>query len=612
MAIQVLDTQTILKIAAGEVIENPASVVKELVENAMDADARRISVEIRNGGKDSIRVTDDGTGLAADQIDLAFTRHATSKIRNYEDLFRIHSMGFRGEALPSIRAVADVTFISRTAETETGVSVRFRPEQDDEWGEVGHNVGTTISVEGLFRRIPVRAGFLKSALAESNRITELVYHFALARTDIAFQYIKDDKILLRTTGSQEKRTALAEMFGAHVADELLPIEIAFEHGAVRGFIGATSLYRGNRSFQYLYVNDRVIDEPLISKTVESAYSGKLPHGRYPVFFLWIDIDPNRIDINIHPNKKRVQWTDADPMLQALKEGVLAALDSQEDRNRLKEEEKPEKPERVNLYTMAEYKERRLTDRVSPKEAPLHRDRIAQPQIPYSPPPLPKREQPEQPHPSQMALPTYQAEEMNEVQNFLQRLRYMGVFDKTYLIFEDRDRKELVFLDQHAAHERILYDQMRSQSADSSRSQILLSPLTIRLSPQEIDRLEDRFSLFQSLGFEIERRGDVDILLRGVPFPFASLSDPRGLFYGLLDTLDREKSLPQEEKERALMKRACTEAVKSGDLLHSLSVEQLLTDLGHAEEPHTCPHGRPTYVRIAQKDVEKWFQRIPNL
>ena len=601
MRIHALDEQTILKIAAGEVIENPASVVKELIENAIDAHATQITAEIKDGGKQSIRVTDNGDGIHPEEIDLAFTRHATSKIDNYEDLFAIGTMGFRGEALASIRAVSDVTVFSRQAEQETGSFVRYRGEETQREA-VAHNQGTTMVVEHLFSRIPVRAGFLKSSLAEANRITDLLYRFSVAHPDISFKYIKDEKLLLSTTGSGIENT-LAEVFGPDVTEKLLPLSYRDAQIEMKGWVADTSLYRGNRSMQYVFVNRRIVTEPMITQLVESAYGGKIPHGRFPVYFLWVDIDPAKIDVNIHPTKSKVQWTEDSSLFLPLKTEILRLLEQQQHQHILTEKEE-KKPERVNLFTMDEYEDRRR------KEAGARH--VAEPKTPYQSRQKPFPQERKSPTPEQLPLSMPVSEEVEVPSRIFEGLRPIGSFHKTYVLFEDAAREEMVFVDQHAAHERILFEQLQEEYRKRElRTQMLLVPQRLKVKPHEKDALESRSELFSSLGFLIDPLSEDTFLIRGIPYQIGRMQDPRNLVYALLDTLEKSVRSQEQDLEERLMKMACTEAVKAGDTLPDLSVAQLLSALEKTKQPHTCPHGRPTYVRVPLKQIHKWFQRIPS-
>lgn len=604
MSIHQLDEQTILKIAAGEVIENPASVIKELVENAIDADATQITVEIKEGGKTYMRVTDNGTGIRSDQIDLAFMRHATSKIESYDDLFRIHSMGFRGEALASIKAVSDVTVLTKTQEDSTGSYVRYCGVETKRQ-VVAHNTGTTILVEDLFSRLPVRAGFLKSALAEANRITDILYRFAVAHPTIGFKYVKDEKVLLHTTGSGIDNT-LAEVFGSDTTEALLPVHYKDAQIEINGWVGDPSLYRGNRGMQYLFANRRIITEPQLTQLVESAYTGKIPHGRFPVFFLWVMMDPDKIDVNIHPTKSKVQWSVDTSVFLPLKQSILQSLEQATNRHMIKEAEE-KKPERVNLYTMEEYTERKNKTRLAAKN-------VADTKIAYQPAPVPKplKASVQKYTPEQIPLQMPEPGPSKKTERLFAGLRPIGVLHKTYLIFEDTARQEMVLLDQHAAHERILYEKLQQEfQKDQVRTQMLLVPQNLKVKPHEKTLLEEKKQVLAELGFLVEPMAEDLFVIRGIPYLIGRIQDPRNLLYALIDTMEQSVHAIAADIQERLIKKACTEAVKAGDVLSDLSVAQLLAQLEQTKQPHTCPHGRPTYIRTSVKTIEKWFRRIPS-
>lgn len=609
MSIHLLDEETILKIAAGEVIENPASVVKELVENALDANATSITIETKNGGKSLIRVSDNGVGIPAEELDLAFMRHATSKVESYEDLFSIDTMGFRGEALASIRAVSSVTVLSKREADAVGHFVKFSDPDEPLRQSIAHNTGTTMIVEDLFGKIPVRAGFLKSALAESNRVTDLIYRFAVANPEVSFKYLKDEKIILRTSGTSAQ-SAIAELFGPDVSEKLMAVNFRYEKLQIRGWIGKTSLYRGNRGMQYTFVNQRVVSEPMLTQIIEQEYSARIPHGRYPIFFIWVEVDPGAIDVNIHPTKQKVQWVE-DTIFLPVKDMIRKALNEESDLNLLIEKKEPEPPERVNLYTMTEYKAMKSQKQATPIE------HIAEKQLPY----VEKREEVRKPAFSNLKTPTVseqlpiempQSIQKEEPKSLFANLRYMGTFSKTYLLFEDPLTSEMVMIDQHAAHERILFESLTTgMDTENIQTQMLLVPQNLRVKAHEKESLMRNRALLESLGFIAEPLGEDHFVIRGIPYQFGRLQSPQALFYSVLDTLEQEHNLSQRDLKELLIKKACTLAVKSGDLLNEVSVDRLIELLSKATQPHTCPHGRPTYIRMPLKSIHKWFQRIPS-
>lgn len=613
MAIQILDQNTVMKIAAGEVIENPASVVKELVENSIDAESTSITVEIKDGGKSHIRITDNGVGIAKDEIDLAFARHATSKIHNYDDLFSIYTMGFRGEALASIKAVSEVSVFSKREHDEQGEFVKYVPGEEPVRRTVGHNDGTTIIIENLFTNVPVRAGFLKSALAESNRITDLMYRFAVSHPSIAFKYIKDVKQILKTSGSGIENT-LIEIFQSDFYDKLLPITYENETVRMHGYIGKPSLYRGNRSLQYIYVNQRLISEPVLTQLIEQEYTSRIPHSRFPVFFLWVEIDPSAMDVNIHPTKQSVQWRFNTEVFTPLKQVIREALLSDYDRNLFEPKEEPKK--HTQLVTLEDYEARKKEEKQE-KQTSFNRptiDKVAETPTLFSYAETKRRIKPPSitsrtttpPEPQQETL--IRSPEVKE--SPFKSWDYIGTVFSTYLLFEDKMKDEMILCDQHAAHERIHYEQfMDEYERHDVQTQMLLAPIQIVLRPHEYGILTERQTFFEDLGFILAPMSDKAYVLRGIPYLFGELKSPESLVLALIDTIDNAKHSQIEDFETKVIKRACVASVKAGESLQKESIDALMEQLAKTKEPFTCPHGRPTFVRMNRNDLHKLFQRI---
>lgn len=608
MTIRMLDENTVMKIAAGEVIENPASVIKELVENAIDAKSDAITVEIKNGGKTHMRITDNGEGIASDEVDLAFERHATSKIHNYDDLFSVDTMGFRGEALASIRAVSEVSVFTKQQEDVQGHFVKFIPGKETQRQTIAHNQGTTLIVENLFANVPVRAGFLKSALAESNRITDLMYRFAVSHPTISFRYVKDEKMIFKTSGTGIKNT-FTELFQSDFTEKLIPIEYHHEDVEVRGYIGNTSLYRGNRNLQYIFVNRRLITEPTLTQLIEGEYASRIPHGRFPIYFLWIYLDPSAIDVNIHPTKQNVQWRCNTELFTPLKYVIREALLSDEDRNQVILQ--PQKKEHTNLMTLEKYESLRKEQEES-IEKREKKEIIAETPSIFSYMRAQKNIKSQTPEFSPTKVPPAKKEVTRPDQKYhdFSSWQYLTTLYSTYLLFMDLETAEVILVDQHAAHERIHYEQFLEEYKEKNlQTQMLLLPQKIHLRPDELTQLEKNIDFFHTMGFTIEPIGEMDYLLRGIPYLFGEIKNPQGLFISLLDSIESIKNTSKEDLEMKIIKKACVASVKAGEVLTTHSIHELTKRLERTKEPFTCPHGRPTFIRMNRKQFDKLFQRI---
>lgn len=646
-----LNRDTIQKIAAGEVIERPVSVVKELVENAIDAGATRIGVDIENGGKTLIRVTDNGSGIPADQIELAFERHATSKIVDFNDLYETHSLGFRGEALASIIAVARVTARSKTANSEVGTSVRFENSEIVEKLQVAMQVGTTVEVSDIFYNVPVRRKFMKSDQAEANKISALLYSLAVGNPDISLSFTRDGKRVFITGADNTLDDNLMILFGMSYYEALLPISASSEHFRLSGRIGNNTFYRGNRQMQFLYVNGRFVQDDGITEAIENQYRSIIPNGRYPAFQLYIETSPGLIDINIHPNKQKVRFDCFDELEALVRQAVHDAIfgaavipgaQVQMPANRTPDLASADSYKQIlERYrrTTGDFGEHRSVQvheaSYSPAEA-VSRQRFAACDISdgYELEMVDdltdERIEPDDDKPAQPAcgtMPDKPAEVRSDVEQTemaqsrlkqepehpyglpaLDGLSYIGVVFKTFLMFESKLSEELILIDQHAAHERINYERfMRQFRTGKVITQNLMQPVSLTLTDIQMDALSRRGEILRRMGFEFDPFGEHTVLLRAVPTIFKTPEDDK-LFFTLLDlSIERLDSVTSIVDHIAT--KACKASVKGGDALSLYEVEALYRQLLGCEYPLSCPHGRPTLLRLSRYEMEKLFMRV---
>ena len=568
MPIKVLPPELASKIAAGEVVERPASVVKELVENSIDAGSSRITVEIEAGGVGQLRVSDDGQGIAAPEVELAFQRHATSKLETPDQLEAIGTLGFRGEALPSIAAVSRLSLISRTSEAEAGHQVQL------EWGHLARSnpqgcpPGTTVKVSDLFGNLPARRKFLKSNAAETSRVHDLVARYALAYPDVRLQLIVDGRPVINSPGSGKPREILLELYGAEVAAGMLEVSGEDPETGYRvdGFISPPSVNRANRTYMTFFVNHRWIQNRMLSYALEEAYHGLLPEKRYPVSAINVGLPYHDVDVNSHPAKREVRFHHEGRVFSTLQKAVRAALIAESPVPQMRS------PAGTPIGT--------ATLGGGPSFFP--RGAFSGPRQDYSAPPY--AAVPRQPPPA---------------------LKVVGQVKLTYIVAEGPEGMFLV--DQHAAHERVLFDQLGRHAAQQSPlSQPLLEPVTVELTPGQIEVLSNHGAFLESYGFQVEAFGDNAYLLRSVPV-ILTTQDPGKSLVDVLDLVAFEGLVRQHEDILAAS-IACHSAIRAGKPLAEAEMRALLEQLEGADNPHTCPHGRPTMIHISSYHMEREFGR----
>lgn len=689
--INVLSQDTIDKIAAGEVIERPSSIVKELVENAIDAGSNAVTIEIKDGGIELIRITDNGEGIDRDMVRTAFLRHATSKIRTVEDLARIGSLGFRGEALSSISAVCQVELITKTAGSITGIRYRIEGGQEKGFEEIGAPEGSTFLVRNIFYNTPARRKFLKSAATEAGYVSDLVSHLALSHPEISFKFIVSGQTRLHTSGNNNLRDIIYSIYGRDTAANLMEVHSVRDGIQIDGFIGKPSISRGNRNFENYYVNNRFVKSTVIARAIEEGYSHFLMQHRYPFTVLKISLDGSLVDINVHPTKMDIRFADPAGVYSLLQETVQSALshremipqvtplNEKEERSQKREQEKaklkenaaaPEPfeklrrellqagtgsdysrqyPDRVGQRkcleeyeksasagpdgpTLTNFKALRKETSKNQQEAKLDR-LFAMPETGAAAvfAQGEKQTAEEQRGPaeavsdrtvpaaqpagaSQLSAPVVKPVQMElfddrllSKQNIKKHKLIGQIFD-TYWIVEFND--SMYIIDQHAAHEKVMYERLcRNLKNKQQTMQLVSPPVIITLSLQEENLLKKYKPYFDEAGFQISVFGGRDYAITGVPDNLYGIRDA-DLFTEMLDSLSDWKGVPSSDIVNSkLATMACKSAVKGGHAMSASEADALIGELLELENPYNCPHGRPTIIRMTRYELEKKFKRI---
>ena len=617
--IAVLEKATIDKIAAGEVVERPASVVKELVENAIDAGADAITVEIKDGGKSYIRITDNGCGIPEEELPVAFLRHSTSKLRDASELSDIHTLGFRGEALSSISAVSRVEMITKPQTELMGVRYVVEGSQEVSMDKIGAPDGTTIMVYQLFFNTPARKKFLKSDMTEASYISELMERLALSHPDVSFLFISNKKEKIHTSGNGNLMDTIYQIYGRQIASNLLAVEKETDLLMVSGFIGNSNVARGNRSLENFYINGRYIKSPLLSKAVEEGYVGYLMQHQYPFCVLQITTKEAAVDVNVHPTKQEVRFDDEIAIADIFKTLVFERLHQREDiaevtldeeieieKEKEKEQSKPVTEER----TPEPFEKARLQQMREKITKQIHADTPYERKYQEF---YQKRESDTNAHAPKQELPETSKPATYEQTSFLTREarakhHIIGqVFDTYWLIEHDN---KLYIIDQHAAHEKVLYERMMKQLKNKEMTtQYVSPPIILSLTRAEQDILERFADVFAELGYVISPFGGNEFAIEGVPGNLFSF-DVKTFFMELLASCDSLKG--NDGHDMILEKIAsmsCKAAIKGNNQLSKPEIEALLEELLSLENPYHCPHGRPTIIAMTKYELEKKFKRI---
>ena len=577
MTIRLLDDHLINKIAAGEVIERPASIVKELVENAIDAGSRRIAVQIAGGGIERIEVADDGQGIPSDQVLMAFERHATSKIDGEEDLTNISTMGFRGEALPSIASVSRVELHTQYGQ-EAGVRVTLSGGKNVSLENAPAAPGTKVTVSDLFFNTPARRKFLKSMVSEGIQVYDVMCRLALARPDISFSYANEKKLYFKTPGSGDRKDTVVAIYGRDFAAHFIDLDWQGERYQLRGLISKPEFPRLNRKHQLFYVNDRLIKSPMLARAVDEGYRGSLLAREYPAVFLYLYLPSAEVDVNVHPQKTEVRFRDDKAIFQLVSQALKATLAGPQP---------------------ADHHYRQNPSGSSLPYYPFQ----AEPSRPPDQPPLfiaetgPQLVDSRRDSGSEWAGTGFASNQPDS------DLVVIGQCFDGYIIVERGDSLWLV--DQHAAHERILYNRLRHRGGDKTGGgQVLTFPPTFDLSRAAMEVLEDHLDLFRAAGFYLEPLGPDSLILRAAP-P-ALQGQEVEFIHECLDLLGGDKPLDFKDEIYAMM--ACKQAVKSGDRLSRAEMMLLISDLLNNQDFRFCPHGRPTLIEVSRLELEKRFKR----
>lgn len=633
--IQLLDTHTINKIAAGEVVERPASVVKELVENSIDARASSITIEIKNGGVDFIRITDNGKGITKDEVEIAFLRHATSKITSAEDLSHVLSLGFRGEALASIGAVAKVELLTKTPNALTGKRVEVEAGQILHSEEIACPAGTTIIMRQLFYNVPARRAFLKSTATETSKIAEVVYKLALAHPEIAIKYIQNNKLVFQTAGNHDLKRCVFSLYGKDTAKDTLPIQYEEDGIQISGLIGLPTLTRANRQYEQFFINGRTIKSNLLQKATEEAYKTLVTIGKFPFVILHLNLPPEEVDVNVHPTKLEVRFSDSDRVYQAVYNGIRQHIQGEnlipevrqlgktpaykpapiEATGAIKVESFFNKPQFHKSYDPsklvdAPLKQKEDFDIAKSVYKPLFSETKVEeePLVPLVGEQASLTKEQVFTVENEECIPP--VEEITEPYKPVEGVDYkiIGQIFNTYWILEYGN--QVLLMDQHSAHERVMYEQyMKDFTTSNVSTQILLMPETLHVSSGELLFIETHLELLQRLGFGLELFGESSIIIREVPYLF---NHPMSIsaFRDLLDSIDVKKTTNlYEMREEHIIQLSCKSAIKAHDQLTHAECKALIEALLTLENPYTCPHGRPTLVKLSKTDIEKIFKRI---
>ena len=608
--INILDHQTINKIAAGEVVERPASVVKELVENAIDAGAHAVTVEIKDGGISFIRVTDNDCGIEKEQVSNAFLRHATSKISSADDLTDLVSLGFRGEALASIAAVSMVELITKTPQELTGIRYVIEGGVEKEAEEVGAPEGTTILVRNLFYNTPPRKKFLKQPQTEGSYVADLMEHLAMSNPAVAFKFVTNGQTRFYTTGNNDLSQIIYRIYGKEVSEEMIPFTYQGEGLSISGLLGKPSINRANRSYETFYINGRYIKSPLISKAVEEGYREYLMQHKFPFCILHFQIDTKRIDVNVHPSKMEVRIADAPSFHDTVKNAVDAAMHRTEmiPEAVLTKDQPREKSNTVKESVPEPFETVRITERTAPPPeaaAPVRMIREAAAPIPA---PVTKQYDRVREDTEYRATQMELFEDKILSQQARSSYEILGQLFETYWLVAYEDK--LLIIDQHAAHEKVKYERLMKRFREHDIvSQNINPPIVITMNGREMECYLKHTGDFEALGFILEEFGGSEYAIRAVPSDLYGYEE-RELFLNVLDELADEAVTGTPESIRSrIASMACKAAVKGNMRLSTQEAERLIDELLTLENPYFCPHGRPTIISMSKYELEKKFKRI---
>lgn len=579
----ILDENTANQIAAGEVIERPSSIIKELVENSIDANATIIRIEIIKGGVSFIRITDNGDGIAKDDVEMAFERHGTSKIKSAIDLSHIDTMGFRGEALASVASVADVTLISKTKDDKTGTSIHIKGGEFQTIRNVAKEPGTTITVRSLFYNTPARFKFLKNDTTETRYCNEIINKIALGNPQIAISFISNKKELLQTPGDNQLVNTIYAIYGKQIANSLFIVQSTNEGMTLSGYVGKQTIARGNRAHQSIFINHRAIKSIEITKAVEKAYESTLMKGRFPFFVLNLSINPSLVDVNVHPAKLEVRFSNAKEIFSLVYRAVKAVIE--ETNTIYYQQPKEEIPKTFSFNS----KVNESTPTYDPTyvEKQVFHDQMKQVKEQFKHEPI-------------STLKNTDVEIKDDKSELIGNYLIIGQLFKTYVILQRED--DILLLDQHACHERITYEKLLKKYENHTlKKQLLMVPIEVRLTNSEMNLVFDNKERIEKMGFEVDQFSDQSIVIRSVPTDILG-ENARDVFISAIDNLNKDD-------HEALYMMACKNSIKANHKLSHEEIREMVSLLGELTNPFNCPHGRPTIIKMTKYELEKRFKRI---
>ena len=611
--IQVLDQITIDKIAAGEVIERPASIVKEMVENAIDAGATAVTVEIRDGGISYIRITDNGCGIPKDEVRLAFLRHSTSKIRSVEDLTFVTTLGFRGEALSSIAAISQVELLTKQKDQDLGTRYQIEGGREKALEEAGARDGSTFLIRNIFYNTPARRKFLKTPMTEAAHVNDLMVRLALSHPEVSFEFISNGQSKLHTSGNGRLKDTIYNVFGREIANNLLEVKKEIQGIAVTGYIGKPLVSRGNRNYEIYFINGRYVKSSTVAKAIEDGFKDFMMQHKYPFTVLHFEVDGEKVDVNVHPTKMELRFNNQQQIYNFVYEAVLEAFQEKELIPRVELTESKDTVEKNLDYFMTRMKERVTSYHNQHSQAEVKQaDEIHRPTeqiariretVAYNKP------QSKKPEAVQKVEQLNLFEEKLLTKEAVKEHRIIGQLFDTYWLVEFHE--ELYIIDQHAAHERVLYEKtLKGMKTREFTSQYLSPPIILNLSMQESQVLEACMDDFSGIGFEIEPFGEESFAVRAVPDNLFSIAK-KELLMEMLDGLTDgiHSNLTPDLITEKVASMSCKAAVKGNARLSRGEVEILIAELLQLENPYHCPHGRPTIISMTKKELEKKFKRI---
>ena len=652
--IKLLNTDLINKIAAGEVVERPVSIVKELVENSIDAGSTAVTVEIKDGGISLIQVSDNGIGIDKSEVKTAFLKHATSKIQTIDDLEGVMTLGFRGEALSSIASVAQVELLTKTKTSETGICIEINGGEYVAERNIAAANGTTVAVRNLFYNIPARRKFLKKPSTESGYISDVITKLALGNPHISFRYINNGSELIKTKGNNDLKSTIYQIYGKEISVSLLPVDYVKDEIHVSGYVCKPEMYRSNRSYEHMFINGRHIKSEIISSSVEQSLKTMLPVGKFPIFYLFIKIDPALIDINVHPSKLEVRFWNDNKVFEIVSSAIKKAVEGhalipeaswQKERFFAKDLENESSKAYVRVSEAIEtasvksnvskyadlissvygssskpddttnFAESKSTDKSKQIFEQPYKE-IYEEQVGGLVESDTCRGEMCSPTGADISLPN-QSSSVSSVSNenskpeFFANYKIVGQLFDTYWIIEQESK--LYVMDQHAAHERCLYEQISKKLRENTEvlSQPVLNPTVLNVTPKEMAIINDNMELFERFGFDIDKFGEKEIAIRAVPYVLKNITDVN-FFLEITDKLSKvETSVSNiyEVKAGTIASIACKSAVKGNYKLSYEEAKELIEKVLKLENPFTCPHGRPTIIEMSKYELEKRFKRI---